>query len=96
MNPAKLHLKLTALACVYTDAMGKKGLFLLLLKNKEMVLRKVLDLNGFMEGFLDDVLKATVTLHKLRTGRAGKPRDEVCALEKTEILYSRTLSILSR
>lgn len=27
MNPAKLHLKLTALACVYTDAMGKNVLF---------------------------------------------------------------------
>lgn len=73
----------------------KVSCFLLLPKNKEMVLRKVLDLNGLMESFLDDVLKATITLHKLGTGQAGKPRDEVCALEKTEILYSRTLSILS-
>lgn len=33
-----------------------------------MVLRKVLDLNKFMESFLDDVLEATLTLHKLRIG----------------------------
>lgn len=64
--------------------------FLLLPKNKEMVLRKVLDLKRFMERFLNDVLEATLTLHKLRIGYAGKLREEVCALGKRKRISCTT------
>lgn len=57
-----LHLKLITLLFVHIHVMFKKSSVFF---SKEVVLRKVLDLNRFMEGFLDDVLEATVTLHEL-------------------------------
>lgn len=70
-----LHLKLITLLFVYIHVTFKKSSVFF---SKEVVLRKVLDLNRFMEGFLDDVLEATVTLHKLRI----EEKTEICTLGK--------------